>query len=343
MAQVNSLKPNLNIPLAFSMGEPAGIGPDLILQLYAQRSVEPLPSFLVFGDIAFLRARANRLGLIVAIEAAHAGTAMDVFEHGLPVLDLGFDVADTPSVESANGGQLVMQSIKLAVESCLAGESRGLVTAPLNKSAIQRLGFQFPGHTEYLAHLCAKDGTSPTPIMMLAHEGLRVVPLTIHVALSAVPGMITHAMIVKHVQIIAADLQKRFGIKQPHIAVTGLNPHAGEDGAFGHEDMQEIVPAIASLKQAGLNVEGPFPADTAFHLPNWEKFDVVVAMYHDQALIPIKTVAFDSAVNVTLGLPIVRTSPDHGTAYDLAGTGKASASSMLAAIKLADRLSSFRA
>ncbi len=340
MAQENLLKADLNIPLAVSMGEPAGIGPDLILQLYAQRLSDPLPPFLVFGDIEFLRARANRLGLKVIIKAADASTAMDVFEHGLPVFDMGFEVADSPGVESANGGQLVIQSIKLAVESCLAGESRGLVTAPLNKGAIQRLGFQFPGHTEYLAHLCAKDDISPTPIMMLAHEGLRVVPLTIHVALSAVPGMITHAMIVEHVQIIAADLQKQFGIEQPHIAVTGLNPHAGEDGAFGHEDAQEIVPAIASLKETGLNVEGPFPADTAFHLPNWEAYDVVVAMYHDQALIPIKTVAFDRAVNVTLGLPIVRTSPDHGTAYDLAGGGKASTSSMLAAIKLADRLSS---
>ena len=234
---------------------------------------------------------------------------------------------------------MVIDAIECAVADCLEGQSRGLVTAPINKAAVQKIGFEFPGHTEFLAHLCASEREVPTAIMMLAHESLRVVPLTIHVALAKVPKLIKQAMIVEHVQIIERDLKNRFGIQAPRIAVTGLNPHAGEEGAFGLEDIEEIIPAIRILQQQGIEAHGPFPADTAFHLPNWHSFDVVVAMYHDQALIPIKTVAFDEAVNVTLGLPIVRTSPDHGTAYDLAGSGKVSTKSMLAAIRLADKMS----
>lgn len=339
MIQDELFEPKFDAPLAVSLGESAGIGPDLILQLYAQRSTETLPPFIVFGDIEFLRARAKRLGLDVMIDAAQPAEAKEIFEQALPVLDLGIRVADTPGVASNKSAELVIKSIEHAVASCFRGQCRALVTAPINKAAVKRIGFDFPGHTEFLAHLSTRNGILPTPIMMLAHEGLRVVPLTIHVALSRVPDMIKKSMIVEHIQIIAADLRMRFNINDPRIAVTGLNPHAGEEGAFGDEEFCEIAPAIAALKEDGLNVEGPFPADTAFHLPNWKRYDVVVAMYHDQALIPIKTVAFDSAVNVTLGLPLVRTSPDHGTAYDLAGTGKASASSMLAAIKLADLLS----
>ncbi len=327
------------LPLAISIGEPAGIGPDLILTLYARKSKNPLPAFIVYGNVDFLRKRAQNLNLDIAICPCAPSQAPEVFPVCLPVSDLGHDIANTPGAVSAPGTKMALESISRATEDCLDGICAALVTAPINKAAARQVGFEFPGHTEFLAHLCAKETAALTPIMMLAHEQLRVVPLTIHVALRAVPDMISQTMIEQHVGIIARDLTNRFGIKNPKIAITGLNPHAGEEGAFGLEDRDRIIPAIKALRAKGIDAMGPVPADTAFHLPNWERFDVVVAMYHDQALIPIKTVAFDEAVNITLGLPVVRTSPDHGTAYDLAGTGTASTKSMQAALLEAHRLS----
>lgn len=327
------------LPIAISMGEPAGIGPDLILQIYAQRQTRDIPVFIVYGNVEFLRARAERLGLMINIIPSNPESAKNDFKTSLPVFDMGVDIADQPAQPDANGAQLVIDTIAKAVADCQNGLCRAVVTAPLNKAELKKVGFKHPGHTEYLADLCAEQGNIPTPIMMLAHEGLRVVPLTIHVALARVPSMITREMIVENVMIIEKDLRSRFGIPSPRIALTGLNPHAGEDGAFGLEDREEITPAIADLKDLGVDASGPFPADTAFHLPNWNRFDVVVAMYHDQALIPIKTVAFDNAVNITLGLPIIRTSPDHGTAFDLAGKGNANTTSMRAAICVAKNLS----
>lgn len=327
------------VPLAISMGEPAGIGPDLILQIYTQRQTGNIPAFIVYGNVEFLRARAERLGLMINIIASSPQSAPHDFKTSLPVFDMGTGIADNPAQPDAKGAQLVIDTIAKAVMDCKAGICRAVVTAPLNKAELKKIGFKHPGHTEYLADLCADQGNVPTPIMMLAAESLRVVPLTIHVALAKVPSMIKREMIVENVTIIDRDLRVRFGISSPRIALTGLNPHAGEEGAFGLEDREEIIPAIADLKNIGVDASGPYPADTAFHLPNWNRFDVVVAMYHDQALIPIKTVAFDHAVNVTLGLPIVRTSPDHGTAFDLAGKGNANATSMRAAISLAQKMS----
>jgi 4-hydroxythreonine-4-phosphate dehydrogenase len=325
-------------PIAISMGEPAGIGPDLVLQLYAGRRETPLPPFIVVGSMAFLAARARRLGLNINFaQTTTAGAAAD-FPVALPVLHVEGLVPDKPGETSPLSGKVVMESIARAVGEVLSGAARAIVTGPIHKAALYTAGFKYPGHTEYLAALCANGQGTPMPVMMLAHETLRVVPLTIHVPLQQVPGMITAKLIRDTVLIVEHDLRTRFAIEEPRIAIAGLNPHAGESGSIGTEDRDIILPAIVDLQHNGSKVEGPIAADTLFHLPNWRKYDAVIAMYHDQGLIPIKTVAFDQAVNVTLGLPLVRTSPDHGTAFDLAGTGKASTASMLAAIKLADRL-----
>ncbi len=329
-----------NAPLAVTIGEPAGIGPDLVLQLFARRKELELPAFIAYGNADFLKARARRLGLDISVSATSPAQANGKFRRSLPVLETGGKVADVPASPARGGAQMAMQAIARATGDCLTGACRALVTAPINKAALQRIGFKHPGHTEFLAHLCAGGGEEPVPVMMLVHGDLRVVPLTIHVPLSRVPGLVNTQAIVRKTRIVARDLENRFGLKAPRIALTGLNPHAGEEGTMGHEDENEILPAVALLRKEGIDVHGPFPADTAFYPPNWRNHDVVIAMYHDQALIPIKTLAFDEAVNVTLGLPLIRMSPDHGTAFDLAGNGKASVQSMLEALRLADRLSS---
>ena len=325
-------------PIAVSMGEPAGIGPDLILRLYENRAELGLPPFIVFGSMAFLAARARRLGLNINFAQTTVDQAAGQFPVALPVCHIEGLVPDKPGDTSPLSGKVVIEAISRAVTETLAGKCRGLVTAPIHKAALYTTGFKYPGHTEFLAALCANGGPAPRAVMMLAHENFRVVPLTIHVPLREVPALITGRLIRETAQIVEHDLRTRYGIEEPKLAVTGLNPHAGESGAIGSEESDIIVPAVLDLQNSGMRIDGPFSADTAFHRPNWEKYDAVISMYHDQALIPIKTVAFDDAVNVTLGLPIVRTSPDHGTAFDLAGTGNGSWNSMLAALRLADRL-----
>lgn len=326
-------------PLAISMGEPAGIGPDIILRLFAERDEHELPPFIVVGNLGFLAARARRLGLNINFTQTTPAAAVDQFPVALPVLHIDGLVPDKPGDTSPLSSKLVMESIVQAVGHALKGQCRGVVTAPIHKAALYASGFKFPGHTEFIASLCGNGtGLPPMPVMMLAHEELRVVPATIHVPIHRVPGLITNELIVSTGKIVAHDLRTRFGIAAPKIAVTGLNPHAGEGGTIGMEDLNIVGPAVANLRFEGVDAEGPMPADTVFHLPHWRKYDAVIAMYHDQALIPIKTVAFDQAVNVTLGLPIVRTSPDHGTAFDIAGSGQGSTASFLAAIRLADRL-----
>jgi 4-hydroxythreonine-4-phosphate dehydrogenase len=326
------------LPLAVSMGEPAGIGPDIILRLFAERHELDLPPFIVFGNLGFLAARARRLGLNINFTQTTPAKAVDQFPVALPVCHIDGLVPDKPGDTSPLSSKVVMEAIVQATNCSLGGMCRGVVTAPIHKAALYASGFRFPGHTEFIASLCAHGGQTPMPVMMLAHEELRVVPATIHVPIHKVPGLITNDLIVSTGKIVAHDLRTRFGIESPKILVTGLNPHAGEGGAIGMEDLNIVGPAVANLRFEGVDANGPVPADTAFHLPHWRKYDAVIAMYHDQALIPIKTVAFDEAVNVTLGLPIVRTSPDHGTAFDLAGTGQGSTASFLAAIRLADRL-----
>ena len=325
-------------PLAISMGEPAGIGPDLILRLYADRVALGLPPFIVYGNAAFLVSRAQRLRLDIAITPTAAASAEAVFAEALPVADIEGLVPDKPGKLSPLSAKVVIEAIKRAVTETLSGACRGVVTAPINKSALYSAGFTFPGHTEYLASLCAKPGETLLPVMMLATDELRVVPATIHVPLSQVPGLITPALLLATGRIVAHSLRTRFGLPAPRIAMTGLNPHAGEGGTIGMEDLDVVGPAVAQLAHEGIDITGPVPADTLFYLPHWRQYDAVIAMYHDQALIPIKTVAFEEAVNITLGLPIVRTSPDHGTAFDLAGSGEGSTASLLAAIRMADRM-----
>jgi 4-hydroxythreonine-4-phosphate dehydrogenase len=293
---------------------------------------------VVFGKSAFLRSRAARLGLSIAIETATPSTAATIFPRALPVVELDGLVPDSPGEPTPVSAPVVLAAISEAVSATLSGQCRSLVTAPINKAVLYGAGFRYPGHTEYLAALCARNGAPKLPVMMLAHDDLRVAPLTIHVPLAEVPALITTELIGNTVRTLEHDLRTRFGIAAPKIAVAGLNPHAGENGGIGRDELDLIAPAIAELRFSGINVEGPFPADTLFYPPRWRQFDVVVAMYHDQAMIPIKTVAFDAAVNITLGLPIVRTSPYHGTAFDLAGTGKASSGSFGAALGLADML-----
>jgi 4-hydroxythreonine-4-phosphate dehydrogenase len=325
-------------PLAISMGEPAGVGPDIFLQLYARRAELGLPVFCAYGHVEFLKSRAARLGLDISIVEAMPSQASALFDTALPVVSVGGDVKDLPGIIDPASAEVVINAIKQAVADILAGECRAIVTAPINKSALYHAGFTHPGHTEFLAELSAANGPAPLPVMMLAHGALRAVPLTIHVPIADVPKLITQELIVDTVRIVSADLKSRFGIEKPLIGVSGLNPHAGEGGAIGREEIEIINPAVAQLRAEGIAVEGPLPADTLFYPAHWTRYDTVIAMYHDQALIPIKTVAFEDAVNVTLGLPIVRTSPDHGTAFDLAGTGNASSASFLAAIWMADAM-----
>ncbi len=326
-------------PLAISIGEPAGIGPDLILRLFAQRKEESLPPFIVYGNGRFLADRARRLGLEIKITETDPEQAGRIFPQALPVVNTGDAVKDMPGTINRAGSRMALQAIKNATIDCLDKKCRALVTAPVNKAALADVGFEHPGHTEFLASLCAGNNGEIIPIMMLASRELRVVPLSIHMALARVPGYLSKKMIVEKTRNVAKGLKTGFGIAEPRIAMCGLNPHAGEEGTFGREEVEMISPAIEMLKQEGMDIEGPLPADTAFYPPKWRQYDVVVAMYHDQALIPIKTIAFDRAVNITLGLPIVRTSPDHGTAIDIAGTSKASTKSMKEAIRSADKMS----
>jgi 4-hydroxythreonine-4-phosphate dehydrogenase len=326
------------LPLAVSMGEPAGIGPDLILRLYNERRSLDLPPFIVYGNLGFLAARARRLGLDIAFAAAGASDAAGYFSTALPVIHIDGLVPDKPGDASPLSSKVVIEAITLATQDTLKGVCRGLVTAPIHKAVLYSAGFKFPGHTEYLAALCARNGAVPLAVMMLAHKELRAVPATIHVPLQQVPSLVSVDLLVRTGRILAHDLRTRFEIEEPRIAFCGLNPHAGEGGSIGLEDLDVIAPAVAQLQFETIDATGPLPADTVFHLPHWRQYDAVVAMYHDQALIPIKTVAFEEAVNVTLGLPFVRTSPDHGTAFDLAGTGEGSMASFLAAIRMADEM-----
>ncbi len=329
-------------PLAISMGEPAGVGPDIILSLFARRAELGLSPFCVFGNADFFKSRAERLGLPVAVVSVKPEEANATFDNALPVVSVEGLVPDHPGQTSPLSAGAVIRSIEAAVTATLTGLCRGLVTAPIHKGALYHAGFKHPGHTEFLAELCALGGKPRLPVMMLAHGGLRAVPVTIHVPLRDVPDLLTRELIVETIQVISSDLKRRFGIANPRIGVAGLNPHAGEGGAIGREELEIIGPAITQLQFEGIAAVGPLPADTLFYPAHWERYDAVVAMYHDQALIPIKTVAFEDAVNVTLGLPIVRTSPDHGTAFDIAGTGRASSASFLAAIRMADTMTATR-
>ncbi|MBR0990460.1 4-hydroxythreonine-4-phosphate dehydrogenase PdxA [Bradyrhizobium japonicum] len=326
------------LPLALTLGEPAGIGPDITIAAWLRRRELNLPAFYLLGDEALIARRAKALGADIRTVAVSPGEAASAFSDALPVVAAGEPATAEPGKPDASSAPAALASIRQAVMDVREGRAGALVTNPIAKSVLYRAGFRHPGHTEFLAELAADDGRVPQPVMMLWSPRLAVVPVTIHVSIRDALAELTSALIVSTVRIVAAELTSRFGIAQPRIAVSGLNPHAGEDGSLGHEEQTIIAPALKTLRSEGIETRGPLPADTMFHEAARSTYDCAICMYHDQALIPIKTVAFDDAVNVTLGLPFIRTSPDHGTAFDIAGTGKANPASLIAALRLASRM-----
>lgn len=340
-------------PLAVTMGEPAGIGGELTLRAWLARGEGsasggahggPLggPTFFAVDDPGRLDALARSLGWSVPIHAIESPSeAAGVIGHALPVLPIGPEpVNATPGRPDPASGRAVIASIDKAVALVRSGAAGAVVTNPIQKSALYAAGFTHPGHTEYLAALA---GMTEPPVMMLAGGGLRVVLATIHVSLGDAVRTLRTEEIVHVGRVTAKALTDDFGIARPRLAVAALNPHAGEGGALGEEETTVIEPAVAALRALGIDATGPAPADTLFHPAARARHDAVVCMYHDQGLIPLKTISFDSGVNVTLGLPFVRTSPDHGTALDIAGKGVASAESLIAAMGMAAEMAAARA
>ncbi|ABE63136.1 4-hydroxythreonine-4-phosphate dehydrogenase [Nitrobacter hamburgensis X14] len=325
-------------PVALTLGEPAGIGPDIAIAAWLRRESDAVPPFYLLGDRAFIAARAKLLGVDLPLADADPGDVSGIFTEALPIVPTGHPTTARPGHPDHNSAAAVIGSIRQAVNDVVAGHAAALVTNPIAKSVLYRAGFAHPGHTEFLAELAATNGQPPQPVMLLWSSDLAVVPVTIHLPLREAITTLSSRMIVDTTRIVVAGLRTRFGIPRPRIAVSGLNPHAGEDGSLGTEDQTIVAPAIATLRAEGIDVKGPLPADTMFHEAARRTYDCAICMYHDQALIPVKTLAFDRAVNVTLGLPFIRTSPDHGTAFDIAGTGRANPSSLIAALRLAARM-----
>jgi 4-hydroxythreonine-4-phosphate dehydrogenase len=319
--------------LALTMGEPAGIGGEIALRAWLARNERNVPAFFILDDPERLRRLAARRGWSVPIEPAEPETAARLFPTALPVVALALPrPVEAGKPDSANA-PVVIEAIARGARLALAGRAAALVTNPIQKETLYAAGFPHPGHTEYLAEL---GGAAVA--MMLVCPGLRVVPVTIHQPLRDALAALTVARIVVTGRIAAAALQRDFGIARPRLAVAGLNPHAGENGTLGREEIDLIAPAVAALRAEGIAAAGPYPADTLFHAAARRRYDAVLCMYHDQALIPLKTIDFDGGVNVTLGLPFIRTSPDHGTALDIAGTGTANPASLIAALTLAGEM-----
>jgi len=326
-------------PLALTLGEPAGIGPDLALAVWRRRAELDVPHFYLIADPDFIGRRADRLGLKVPIAAVTPAAAAATFSSALPVVALDVAARAEPGRPDRSSAPAAIASIRRAVADVLAGAAAAVVTSPVAKNVLYNWGFAEPGQTEFLAKLVQQPtGKSLRPVMMLWSPELAVVPVTIHLPLREIFAHLSTELVVETGRIVARDLAARFGIPRPRLVVAGLNPHAGEEGALGEEDGAIVAPAVARLNADGIDARGPLPADSLFHERARASYDAALCMYHDQALIPIKTLAFDHAVNVTLGLPFVRTSPDHGTAFDIAGTGTADATSLIAALRLAARL-----
>jgi 4-hydroxythreonine-4-phosphate dehydrogenase len=328
-------------PLAISLGDPAGIGPEIIAESWARRDAAGLPPFFVVGGAGVLAQAAHKRGVSLRVERitdpAHAA---NVFQRALPVLGIE-DCRYAPGAPDRAGAMLALHSLEAATRLAREDVAAGVVTAPVAKSELARIGFAYPGQTEFLAAACGL--TERDAVMMLAGPSLRAVPLTVHCALAEVPRLLTQDLITHRARIVAAALDRDFGIANPRLAVCGLNPHAGEGGKFGDEEARIIAPAIAALRAEGLAVTGPHPADALFAPRARSTYDAALAMYHDQALVPLKALDFDEGVNVTLGLPIVRTSPDHGTAFAIAGKGIADPGAMIAALRMAGAMAARRA
>jgi 4-hydroxythreonine-4-phosphate dehydrogenase len=323
-------------PLVLTPGEPAGIGPEITAKAWAKLCAETKTCFAMIADITALRHRLSQAGLSVPVaEIKSLAEATHIFSTALPILHRPLpQVPHAGAFETANS-PWVMQAITEAVDLCLAGHASAIVTNPIQKEALYAAGFKHQGHTDFLASLARERGHTANDVMMLVGGGLRAVPVTVHIPLKDVASKLTRAAIETQALVVNAALQSQFGIDLPRIAVTGLNPHAGENGSMGREEIEIIIPAIKTLQAEGLNITGPLPADTAFFPEARKTYDAILCMYHDQALIPVKTLDFHGGVNVTLGLPFIRTSPDHGTALNLAGTGKAQADSLISAVRLA--------
>jgi 4-hydroxythreonine-4-phosphate dehydrogenase len=330
-------------PLCLTQGDPSGIGPDITLALYRQ-SRESGEPFFVVADPDVLRRRAAKLGFAIEVAETEPEQARALFAAALPVVPLRALVKGEPGLPDPADAPGTIEAISRAVGLVRAGRASAVVTNPIAKSVLYRAGFAHPGHTEYLGELAREQwGARCRPVMMLWSRDLAVVPATIHVPLARVPTLLKTDDLVEIGAIVIEACKRDFGIARPRLVFAGLNPHAGEDGSIGREDIEIIAPAVARLAAQGHDVRGPLPADTMFHAAARATYDVAICAYHDQALIPLKTLAFDSGVNVTLGLPFIRTSPDHGTAFDIAGTGAARPTSLAEAVALAGRMARARA
>ncbi len=333
--------PRSPLPIAVTMGEPAGVSGELLVKAFAARESLKLPHFFAVADPNWLADTARRLDMPLDVRIVRdIGDIPPVPDSFLNVVRVELEANPEPGVPLAENAQAVIEAIEHAVSYALAGKASAVVTLPIQKSVLTGAGFRHPGHTEILAHLCK---TKSRPVMMLVAEGLRVVPVTVHLPVKDIAKALTKDAIMAAARITHAALVSDFGLDKPRIAVAALNPHAGESGTMGREEIDIIAPAVAQLAKEGLLVKGPLPADTLFHAGQRKKFDAVICMYHDQALIPLKTIDFAGGVNMTLGLPIVRTSPDHGTALDIAGQGIADITSFAAALKLAHHCAKRRA
>ncbi|MBI3419371.1 MAG: 4-hydroxythreonine-4-phosphate dehydrogenase PdxA [Proteobacteria bacterium] len=330
ISRLFSSSPPLATPVAMSMGEPAGIGTECALKAWTARKHARLQPFFLLADPKHLHAQTKLLGMNVPIhEIAKPEEALKVFVKALPVLPLALHTPAKPGVLDPANANAVVESIRKATQLALSGEAAALVTLPIHKSVLYHSGFRFPGHTEFLADLCKVSDT----VMMLEIPGLRVTLSTVHLSLKEALSKLSTALIVNKAVITDRALRQFFGLDKPHLAIAGLNPHAGEEGAMGLEEIEIIAPAVEQLRARGINASGPHSADTLFSIDRRKKYDCVLCHYHDQGLIPVKTLDFYGGINITLGLPILRTSPDHGTALDIAGQNKANPSSTIAALK----------
>ncbi|GBQ40985.1 4-hydroxythreonine-4-phosphate dehydrogenase PdxA [Komagataeibacter europaeus] len=325
--------PDGSLPLALTMGDPAGIGPEITAGAWRAMRQGTTP-FAVLGDAGLIGRHDVPVREITTI-----AQAAEVFAHAVPVLPVGLQAPVHAGQPDSGNAHAITTSIARAVELARNRQAAGVVTNPISKIVLKKAGFAYPGHTEYLAALCNVPGRE---VMMLACPELRVVPVTIHVSLRRALDELDTSAIIAATRTTHAALQRDFGIATPRIAIAGLNPHAGEDGSMGTEEQTIIAPAIAALRADGMDISGPWPPDTMFTPPARARYDVAMCMYHDQALIPLKTIDMTQGVNTTLGLPIIRTSPDHGTAFDIAGRGVADPSSLVAALHMAMRMAEHR-
>ncbi len=330
-------------PAAVTMGDPAGIGPGIAILSWLKRAERNCPPFFVIGSATVFQERAEALraaGCCPVEAIAEPAEAQAVFSRALPVLQQACPAqAVTAGCPAAANAPAIIASIERAVALTLAGEASAVVTAPIAKHVLLEHGFAHAGHTEFLAELAMRHGFADAfPVMLMASPRLLAVPVTVHIALKDVPAALTQERLVRTAEVTAAALRRYFAISDPRLAICGLNPHAGEEGRLGREEIETVAPAVALMQARGIRASGPLPADTLFHAAARQTYDAVLAMYHDQALIPFKALSFEDGVNVTLGLPFIRTSPDHGTAFALAGTGRADPTSFIEALKLARRM-----